>query len=73
MKAMKGNKGQTAVEYILMLGMAVSICIVAFDRLNEYLVKNPNSPFFAPLKELQQSLSTDDSGRYKRFPLRLPR
>lgn len=69
----KSQKGQTAVEYMLMVVVAVSLGITLFNRLDEYLIKNPNGIISKPLKQFKTLLSSDPSGRYSRFPLRLPK
>lgn len=38
-----GNKGQTAVEYILMLSVSVSMGVAFFKKFEKYLLSNPDS------------------------------
>ena len=73
LKMRKSQKGQTAVEYLLMVVVAVSLGITLFNRLDEYLIKNPNGMIAKPLKQFKNLMNSDSSGRYRRFPLRLPK
>jgi len=65
----RSRKGQTAVEYILMLALGASIGIAAFKKLREYLLTSPNSIIGKPLKDLDNKLSAE--GRYQRYPFRV--
>lgn len=67
------SKGQTAVEYLLMMSLAVGLGITLFKKLNEYLIQNPNGMIATPLNQFRQMLNSDESGRYRRFPIKLPR
>ncbi len=67
----KSQKGQTAVEYIMMVSVAVSLGIAVFKKLDEYLIKNPNSLVGKPLNSYRQAM--DQNGKYKRFPIRMAR
>ena len=61
------NKGQTSVEYILMLSVAISLGITVFNKLNEHLVDNPNGMIGKPLNSFKKQL--DSSGRYRQYPM----
>ena len=39
----ENQKGQTMVEYVLILAVVVAIAIGVFQRLNEFLLSNPDS------------------------------
>jgi hypothetical protein len=61
------QKGQTSVEYILMLSVAISLGITVFNKLNEHLVENPNGMIGKPLNSFKKQL--DASDRYRQFPM----
>ncbi len=69
----KSQTGQTVVEYILMMSVAVGLGIAVLTKLNDYLIKNPDGLIAKPLNQFKNKLSADSSGRYQRFPLRLPK
>jgi hypothetical protein len=73
LKMRNSQEGQTAVEYLLMVVVAVGLGITLFNRLDEYLIKNPNGMIAKPLKHFKNLINTDSTGRYRRFPLRLPK
>jgi hypothetical protein len=72
-KVLKLDRGQTVVEYMLMIAMSVGLGIAVFNQLNDYLIKNPNGLVGARLNQFKKDLSSDSSGRYKRFPIKLPK
>jgi Flp pilus assembly pilin Flp len=72
-KSRKTEEGQTAIEYLLMVVVAVGLGITLFNRLDEYLIKNPNGMIAKPLNQFKNLLNSDTTGRYRRFPLRLPK
>jgi hypothetical protein len=61
------HKGQTSVEYILILSVAISLGITVFNKLNEHLVDNPNGMIGKPLNSFKKQL--DSSGRYRQYPM----
>ena len=61
------NKGQTSVEYILILSVAISLGITVFNKLNEHLVDNPNGMIGKPLNSFKKQL--ESSGRYRQYPM----
>jgi Flp pilus assembly pilin Flp len=63
---LNSQKGQTAVEYVLMLAVGASIGLTAFKKLNEYLLSRPDSVIGKPLNELKTRMSQDQ--RYRRAP-----
>lgn len=63
---LKSKKGQTAVEYVLMLAVGASIGLTAFKKLNEYLLTSPNSIIGKPLKKIKDRMN--ESPRYERTP-----
>ncbi len=70
-RIVKSEKGQTAVEYVMMVAVAVSLGIAVFKKLDEYLIKNPNGLVGKPLNSYRQAM--DQNGKYKRFPIRMAR
>ncbi|HXH29708.1 MAG TPA: hypothetical protein VNJ01_02735 [Bacteriovoracaceae bacterium] len=64
------NLGQTSVEYLLLLVVSVGLGVTFFKKMDEYLIKNPNSLISKSLNSYRDTLSADPTGRYSRFPLR---
>lgn len=70
------EKGQTTVEYILMLAVIVSVMSVVFDQLEERMLTGPNSLQARFLKGFEGSANPsggDDNGTeftYKYFVIR---
>lgn len=64
-----GKKGQTSVEYILMLSVVVSMGVAFFKQFKAYLIENPDSYIKTHLK-LYEKLYDKQYG-YKVY--RLPR
>lgn len=65
---LKSQKGQTAVEYIMLIAMAVSLGLLFFKKMDQYILKNPNSFISKPLNKLKNDLGRPED-RYKTFPL----
>lgn len=63
---LKSQKGQTAVEYLLMLAMGASIGLTAFKKLNEYLLTKPDSIIGKPLNSMKVRMSGQN--RYTEVP-----
>jgi hypothetical protein len=66
----KIQRGQTSVEYLLLIVVAISLGLTFMKKMDEYVIKNPNGIIGKPLKSFKSSLESDTSGRYSRFPLR---
>ena len=66
---LKSKKGQTAVEYLLMLAVGASLGLTAFKKLREYLLTSPNSVIGKPLKYLETEMGKDQ--RYRQFPFKM--
>jgi hypothetical protein len=66
---LKSQKGQTAVEYVLMIAVGASIGLTAFKKLNEYLLTKPDSIIGKPLKKMEERMSLDN--RYRVAPFRV--
>ena len=71
----KDQRGQTMVEYVLILAVVVAIAIGIFQRLNEFLISNPDSFQNQYLNGFRQIFETnrDPEGNptFKRY--RIPR
>lgn len=71
----KNERGQSSVEYILLVGVMISIAITFFGKLNDYIINNPNSMLNSYLGGFSNVLGSPDgnangvSGSYKRFNL----
>ncbi len=64
------EKGQTSVEYILLVGVMISIAITFFGKLNEYLLDNPDSMLNSYLAGYDNVFGSDGvNATYKRFNL----
>ena len=63
------EKGQTSIEYMLMIAMSASMGVVAFKKFNAYILDNPDSYIRSHLKISEQMF--DPQLNYKKF--RLPR
>jgi hypothetical protein len=69
-----GEKGQTMVEYTLMLVVIVSIMFSVFDKLEDYLINNPDSMQKKYLNQFQSTFAGQNGsfeGQYRYF--RIPR
>jgi uncharacterized protein (UPF0333 family) len=64
------DKGQTSVEYMLILVVAITIGIAFKKKMEEFMLTNPNSIISKNLNRLQSQLEQDTSGRYRRFTVR---
>ncbi len=62
--------GQTSVEYMLLVAVSIGLGITFFKKMDEYLLKNPNSFIGRSLNSYRSALNADPTGRYSRFPLR---
>jgi hypothetical protein len=70
----KDQKGQTSIEYILLLTVSFSLAYTFFGKLEEYVITNPDSFLNLYLNDFKKTLTNGNgSGTdfdYKRFPLR---
>jgi hypothetical protein len=66
---LKSQKGQTSVEYILMIAVAVSFGLTFMKKMDEYVIKNPNGLIGAPLKKFTNVLNKDPTNRYRYYDL----
>jgi hypothetical protein len=67
---LNSSRGQTSIEYLLLIVVAVSIGLAFMKKMDEYLIQNPDGIIGKPLKDFKSSLNSDTNGRYGRFPLR---
>jgi len=67
-----GEKGQTAVEYMMLLVVSASIGIAFKKKIDEFLVGNPNSVLSKQIGGLSSSFDSGD-GRFSSFPIYMAR
>jgi Flp pilus assembly pilin Flp len=69
----KGQSGQAAVEYILLLAVVVTVSVGLFKKIDEYLISNPNSLIKNYLSSFDDMFGASHTGlnlKYKRFFIR---
>lgn len=69
----KNQKGQTSVEYILLLVVVIFVGGSVFDKLKDYLVSGPNSVMGQYLGSYENMFSGQNGafrGQYKRFTIK---
>lgn len=71
-KLLASRKGQTSVEYLLLIFVSASLGMLLFKKLNDYFLNNPNSFVNQQLSSLKGFSGPNGNG-YKKFPLRLPK
>jgi Flp pilus assembly pilin Flp len=66
------DKGQTSVEYILLIAMVAIISSTLFGNLEKFIISNPDSVLNTYLTGLSDVFGSSGSGqfKYKRFILR---
>lgn len=67
------QKGQTMVEYILLLAVVISITVSLFRKLNDYLLNDPNSinnQYLNSYRSVFQGGNAGFRGQYKSFTIR---
>jgi Flp pilus assembly pilin Flp len=67
------HKGQTAVEYILLIAVIVVVMTTVFKKLEQYIVSNPDSLQANFIKNFENGVSGyngDFKGKYQRFIIR---
>lgn len=65
----KNQRGQTAVEYLLLIVVAVGFGLLFAKKMDEYLLKNPNGLIAKPLNGFKNKLNQDPTGRYRVYPI----
>lgn len=68
-KNLLSEKGQTAVEYLLLIVVAVSFGLLFAKKMDEYLIKNPNGLIAKPINGFKNKLNQDPTGRYRYYPI----
>lgn len=58
------------MEYMLIMAVAITIGLAFKKKMEEFMLKNPNSVINKQLKKLTSSIQEDSSGRYQNFTLR---
>ena len=69
MQRRNSQKGQTSVEYILLVGVMIFISIGVFKQIREYVVTNPDSMVNRYLSSFDQQFG-GGGGRFKYFSLK---
>lgn len=64
-KLLKNQKGQTAVEYVMVIAVSVSIAVAVFKKLNTYFLDSPNSYFGSKVQIFNDIYNPQ--GGYKRY------
>lgn len=67
MRMRKNQKGQTSVEYLLMIVVAITLGFTFKKRMEEYFFKNPNSFIAGSLRQYRSAF--DSGNKYRTFPL----
>lgn len=60
------EKGQTSIEYLLILVVAVGLGVTFFTKMSDYFSRNPNSFISKSLNNYKTILGKPQD-RYKRF------
>ncbi len=63
------QKGQTSVEYILLVGVMITVSITFFKKVEDFIIKNPNSYINKALGGYERAFRGNGS-QYKTFTLR---
>ena len=64
-RIIKNNKGQTAVEYLLLIAVAVGFGLTFAKKMDEFIIKNPNGMIGKPLNKFKAELTPET--RYQRY------
>jgi hypothetical protein len=62
--------GQTSVELILMIAVSASLGIAFKKKMEDFLIRNPNSFIALSLRNFESRFQLGNAGRYQRFPIR---
>lgn len=68
-RLLKSEKGQTSVEYILLIFVVVSLGILFFNKMNDYIIKNPKGLIGGPLSKFSNAINQDPTGRFRTYSL----
>lgn len=70
LKQFLNQKGQTAMEYLLLLAVAVTIGVAFKKKMEGFLLRNPNSVINQQLNRFTNQFNSDSQGRYRSYSLR---
>jgi uncharacterized protein (UPF0333 family) len=65
----ENQKGQTSIEYIFLVVVIVVVMGEVFSRIEEFLIRNPNSVYNQYINSFTDSFGEEGS-RYKFFTIR---
>jgi hypothetical protein len=70
----KNQSGQTSVEYILLVSVMIMLSFTFFEKVNGYILTNPDSMINKYLNQSQRFFGSDSTGggidgNYKTFSL----
>lgn len=68
-RIIKNKRGQTSVEYLLLIVVAVSFGLLFAKKMDEYLIKNPNGLIAKPLNQFKAKINADTQGRYRYYSI----
>lgn len=68
-KIFNNQRGQTSVEYLLLIVVGISLGLTFLKKMNEWVLDNPDGLIGRPLNEFRSKLSQDPTGRYQYYPL----
>ena len=63
----KNSKGQTSVEYMLMIVVAISIGVAFWKNADRWFISKPDGLYYKKVTELQGQFGSDS--RFKTFRL----
>ncbi|WP_408096669.1 Flp family type IVb pilin [Peredibacter sp. HCB2-198] len=65
----RNKKGQTAIEYLLVLTVAISIGIAFTKKMKDYLIESPNSVIGKQLNILKSQFEQNPDCKYCYYKL----
>jgi hypothetical protein len=68
-----GEAGQTSVEYIMMIFVVVTVATAVFEKLEGYILTNPNSiknQYLGTYKNMFSGSNGSFNGQYKWFTVK---
>lgn len=68
LRKLLGKKGQTSVEYILMLSVVISMGVAFFKQFKAYLIDNPDSYVKTQLKIYEKLYDKQNGYKVYRLP-----
>ncbi|WPU63646.1 Flp family type IVb pilin [Peredibacter starrii] len=69
LRFIRNKKGQTAIEYLLVLTVSITIGIIFTKKMKDYLIENPNSVIGKQLNILKNTFDQDPKCKYCRYQL----